>query len=59
MVFTAHSKEEFLQFIDTLLTAPMSSDDYKQVSAFIDNNTWKARSNELDVVANAMIQMGE
>ena len=37
----------------------MSSDDYKQVSAFIDNNTWKARSNELDVVANAMIQMGE
>ncbi len=59
MVFTAHSKEEFLELIDSLLEYGVTEEQYMEMKKFVDNNTWKARSNTLESVALDMLLQGE
>lgn len=59
MVYTAHSKETFLELIDSLLENELTEKQYLEMKAFVNNNTWKARSNELDAIAINMLSRGE
>lgn len=59
MVFTAHSKEKFLELIDSLFRCGITEEQYLEMKMFVDNNTWKARSNALEAVAIDMLSQGE
>ena len=59
MVFTAHSKEEFLELLDSLLERGITEEQYQEMKMFVDNNTWKARSNALEGVVIEMLSQGE
>ena len=59
MVFTAYSKEKFLELLDSLLECGTTEEQYKEMKMFVDNNTWKARSNALEDVVIDMLSQGE
>lgn len=59
LVYTAYNKEQFLEYIDSLMSNPVTKEQYDDMATFIENNTWRARSNELDVVAEKMMHKGE
>lgn len=59
MVFTVHSKEKFLELIDSLLGCGITEEQYFEMKMFVDNNTWKARSNALEAIAIDMLSQGE
>lgn len=59
MVFAAHSKEKFLELLDSLLGYGITEEQYLEMKMFVDNNTWKARSNALEDVAIDMLSQGE
>ena len=59
MVFTAHSKEEFLELLDSLIQCGITEEQYVEMKTFVNNNTWKARSNILESIALDMLSQGE
>lgn len=59
MVFTAHSKEEFLELLDSLIQCGITEEQYVEMKTFVNNNTWKARSNALEAIALDMLSQGE
>lgn len=59
LVYTAYSKEQFLEYIDSLISIPVTKEQYNDMATFIENNTWRTRSNELDAVAEKMMHEGE
>lgn len=59
LVYTAYSKEQFLEYIDSLMSIPVTKEQYDDMATFIENNTWRTRSNELDAVVEKMMHEGE
>lgn len=59
MVYTALSKEQFLDYIDKIVAGSINMAQYEEVRSFVLRNTWKARSDEMDQVVAKMISKGE